>query len=1064
MAVDRYPDAKQCFGKQGGGSGLPGLNYVKDDLSRGVVRRGRPEEEPYAKSELRTTAEETGQLLRTLISKPEMSRELLEKPPVKFIRDVFKELCAVTDFGRGLFDEQELRSCSSSREAKFRFLAALLCLVATTTRDPHLPLRVRIDKVAAGLEPIRTNRDLLQNLYRAATSVECRERWEPAVKAARSAWEVLRRIPHIATWRLSSVPRIARPSLPHPVKVTDAAMSPATSEGRLEGKGVGEEPLCVRCDAAEIPPAHPTAEAAPSLVSSARVHPGKEEHAVEGHLRAALLLEGAIPGPTPQLAELHVSATRLANALSALEEELERRDRADSQTVLVGLSRRLILGHPGASSVNEPHAIEAPEMDAAPPMQEATHTSTSVSSGVPTANRVPFSSSLFSGLGFEAPPPNNPASGERAFQCRRPEDGLEDGLVFPSLSSREGHVSASPPSSTGRPLENGALRKATSPMMEEQGVSKRTSSASKIEPATEPEPSSSETQRPMASQKDSTVLRAGRRRTVDSDRSGFIKRLSCSNVAATDPICFSPKSVLKKRESMEESVQEPVLSTGPSGKKRNELFKKQMTRGTFGGRTHRATEELRSSGHLDDSDEEEIRGGGLNGKHQGELEPRVEEELQGVSSPNQPTSLLDADFFQQTSAAKGSALRSSRRHTVEASIPRPLRRHTVENDHTGFIKRLSATNVSSLDRSPRSAMKKHKSMEDPNTLPNGACDAPECASKLESEVLPSNVRALSASFGLGRVTEGPAAGEKSTTSTIGPLRSCSKSVEARPVVALSAGLETAVGTPGQVLQNQRGALGDQNLHCRLDKVTTIGKAGQENDVALSAQLLEVKWGHAGHDGDDGVEVSMAGPMVAFSTKQPPSRQPTSGRKGSAEGGESHPGLCGPEDAAEAQETLVQSMRRSFFAGEVARRKSSSSCSVSFRMEPAPLKSHFQTHELSPQREEPSQSREGGLITGIVRSRSFSEADETDKTRSSVERRTRTSFAAGVDARRRSGTVQHRLSRMGSVDAPPVFPWDPHTLSTQLWQASVAPNGSLTPRQAAALAAFFDESWVEKCSE
>ena len=52
--------------------------------------------------------EETQGLFAPLIKKPKMSAKLLNKPPFRFLHDVFSELCKSTGFGEGLYQESEL--------------------------------------------------------------------------------------------------------------------------------------------------------------------------------------------------------------------------------------------------------------------------------------------------------------------------------------------------------------------------------------------------------------------------------------------------------------------------------------------------------------------------------------------------------------------------------------------------------------------------------------------------------------------------------------------------------------------------------------------------------------------------------------------------------------------------------------------------------------------------------------------------------------------------------------------------------------------------------------------
>lgn len=133
----------------------------------------------------------TQELLAGIISRPKVSPQLLAKPPVNFIRDVFVEVSLATGCGAGLFSREEIDNMLSSRERNLAFLTMLLHFVAIAVDEPSLPNKVRVEKITAGLEPESTNL-LLQSLCRAATDEACMGRWQGAIRNARQIWETTR--------------------------------------------------------------------------------------------------------------------------------------------------------------------------------------------------------------------------------------------------------------------------------------------------------------------------------------------------------------------------------------------------------------------------------------------------------------------------------------------------------------------------------------------------------------------------------------------------------------------------------------------------------------------------------------------------------------------------------------------------------------------------------------------------------------------------------------------------------------------------------------------------------
>jgi len=96
-----------------------------------------------------------------------MTQKLLEKPPFRYIHDIFTATMEATGFANGLYDEAELDAKSiTERDAKVNFLAKMVALVELMLEEKA---DVKPAKIVAGLEPEKTN-EFLQALFRAATS------------------------------------------------------------------------------------------------------------------------------------------------------------------------------------------------------------------------------------------------------------------------------------------------------------------------------------------------------------------------------------------------------------------------------------------------------------------------------------------------------------------------------------------------------------------------------------------------------------------------------------------------------------------------------------------------------------------------------------------------------------------------------------------------------------------------------------------------------------------------------------------------------------------------------
>lgn len=106
-------------------------------------------------------------MFEKIIQKPKMTQKLLEKPPFRYLHDIFTSTMETTGFAQGLYEEQELDSkLMNERDQKVNFLGKMVALVEFMTNEK---LDVKPAKIVAGLEPEKTN-EFLQSMFRAATS------------------------------------------------------------------------------------------------------------------------------------------------------------------------------------------------------------------------------------------------------------------------------------------------------------------------------------------------------------------------------------------------------------------------------------------------------------------------------------------------------------------------------------------------------------------------------------------------------------------------------------------------------------------------------------------------------------------------------------------------------------------------------------------------------------------------------------------------------------------------------------------------------------------------------
>lgn len=102
-----------------------------------------------------------------IFQKPKMTEKLLQKPPFRYLHDIFTATLQKTGYGEGLFVGEELNSKSyEDKDSKLQFLVKLITLTEMVTGEKQ---DVKPSMVLAGQNPDKTN-EWLQTQFRAATS------------------------------------------------------------------------------------------------------------------------------------------------------------------------------------------------------------------------------------------------------------------------------------------------------------------------------------------------------------------------------------------------------------------------------------------------------------------------------------------------------------------------------------------------------------------------------------------------------------------------------------------------------------------------------------------------------------------------------------------------------------------------------------------------------------------------------------------------------------------------------------------------------------------------------
>merc|ERR1712216_523827 len=82
-------------------------------------------------------AERTQELYASLIKKPQLKPKLLNKPPFRFLHDIFSELTRATGFAEGLFQGGELDAATiKDKDSKIGYLQKMLDYVNACQAAP----------------------------------------------------------------------------------------------------------------------------------------------------------------------------------------------------------------------------------------------------------------------------------------------------------------------------------------------------------------------------------------------------------------------------------------------------------------------------------------------------------------------------------------------------------------------------------------------------------------------------------------------------------------------------------------------------------------------------------------------------------------------------------------------------------------------------------------------------------------------------------------------------------------------------------------------------------------
>ncbi|XP_055360986.1 TRAF3-interacting protein 1 isoform X2 [Betta splendens] len=103
----------------------------------------------------------TQDTLGKVIKKPPLTEKLLNKPPFRYLHDIFSEVIRTTGFMKGLYGENEMKSDNvKDKDSKIAFLQKAIDVVMLVSGEP---LAAKPARIVAGHEPEKTN-ELLQTI------------------------------------------------------------------------------------------------------------------------------------------------------------------------------------------------------------------------------------------------------------------------------------------------------------------------------------------------------------------------------------------------------------------------------------------------------------------------------------------------------------------------------------------------------------------------------------------------------------------------------------------------------------------------------------------------------------------------------------------------------------------------------------------------------------------------------------------------------------------------------------------------------------------------------------